>query len=134
MILLSNIQPYTSGAYEPVSTGKIDLVVLREAKGEYVDRRYVPGMVEPITIKGVNIHPMSDGQKMVLPEADRSKEWLKIYSPVELFYETEGENRRGPDRFEYFGVMYEVMKSRVYRMGRLDHCKAMAVILEKTPE
>lgn len=134
MTILSPLATYSAGSYEPIQTGRVDLVVIRQGKGSYVDRRWVEGVSEPVTIKNVNIQPMTDAQKLILPEAVRTKEWLKIYSPSEIRQFKEGADGHDSDKFEYEGVMYEVIKARHYGMGVLNHYKALAVSLEKTPE
>jgi len=133
MTILSPLTTYSAGNYIPLQTGRVDLVVFRQEAGSYIERRWVEGQVTPVTVKAVNIQPMSDNQKLILAEADRTKEWLKLYSPEPLRTIKEGIDGHDSDKFEYEGVMYEVCKARVYRMGVLNHCKALAVSLEKTP-
>lgn len=76
---------------------------------------------------------MNEREKLIFPESERTKEWLKVYSPELLRTLKEGAGGYAPDTFSFNGIDYEIKKVRNYSMGVQDHYKALAVSIEKTP-
>lgn len=110
-------------------TKKIPLTVLRSTQGSYVDGEWVEGTETSIPVE-VNIQPFRDSELMLLPEADRSKEWYKLYCADELRTAKQGASGWEADEFIWEGDRYKVMKSKYYSMGILDHWKIHAARVE----
>lgn len=91
------------------------------------------GKGKEVEIKGVNIQPLKDSEYLLLPEGHRTRDWLKLYSKEELQTPLEGASGHGGDEFTYKGTRYQVVRSKRYAMGVLDHFKSLAVSVEKTP-
>ena len=68
----------------------------------------------------------------MLPEADRSKECIKIYTTSELLQRKEGASPNEGDLISWDGKLFEVMKVVHYQMGILDHYRAVAMRKEIT--
>lgn len=115
-------------------TGHINLEVRRSlGGGDYNDDGiWVPSQKKIVTIRA-NVQPFNTSQTLLLPEADRTKEWIHVRSPDQIIKMEEGENGTEADVFIYFGKVYKVMALRVYRMGVLDHYHAHAALDSPTP-
>lgn len=111
---------------------KIPLDITRQIAGSYVDGEWIEGATSIVTVQA-NVHPFSDYQVMLLPEADRTKSWLWVFSASELRSKKEGAGGTGADRFTWNGETYEIMKTQRYQMGVSDHYEAKAARIEKTP-
>jgi hypothetical protein len=115
-------------------TKKIPLTILRSTQGSYVDGEWVEGAEVEVPLE-VNIQPFRDSELMLLPEADRSKEWYKLYCADELRTAKQGTSGWEADEFILDGDRYKVMKVKPYdKMGILDHWKAHAARLEISAE
>lgn len=111
---------------------KIPVVITRETQGTFIDGDWVEGTEEQITIQA-NVHPFSDYQVMMLPESDRTKSWMWLFTVSDIRQKKEGSQGWGPDRFTWDGDLYEVMAVRNYRMGVVDHREAKCARIELTP-
>lgn len=111
-------------------TKKIPLVIYREALGEWVNGDWVEGAETEVDIE-VNIQPIKDHELMMFPESERTNKWYKLYSADEIRTVKEGAN--GSDEFIYEGDRYRVMKVRSYKMGILNHYRAVAARVSLTP-
>lgn len=114
-------------------TGKVEVIFYRSAgEGEWVEGEWVePERVEVPLI--VNIQPLRQNEILLLPEAERTREWLKVYCAEDILKDEEGEGGHRGDEFEWEGFLYKVMSKRHYRMGILDHTRAFAARVGKTP-
>ena len=110
-------------------TKKIPLTLIRSAAGSYVDGEWVEGTETNIPIE-VNIQPLKEAELMLLPEADRGKQWWKMYSASEIRMDKQGASGWAADEFVYQGDRYKVMKVENYAMGTLNHWKALAARME----
>lgn len=110
-------------------TKKIPLTLIRKAAGEYVSGRWVEGLETLVPIE-VNIQPMKEEELLILPEADRARQWYKVYSDSEIRADKQGVGGYSADEFEFEGDRYKVMKVRHYSMGILNHFRAMAARVE----
>lgn len=120
--------------YPPLlSTGKVTLDITRREKQSFNRGRPVPG-AESIVQVVCNVQPvLKSSDTIILPEADRSKACLKVYTQgAELRALKEGPNGHGADRFTWQGEVYEVMKVINYAMGVLNHYKAICMRVELT--
>lgn len=111
-------------------TKKIPLTIYRTlAQGSYVDGEWVASAATTV-VREVNIQPLKDEELMLLPEADRSREWYKLYCAEDLIADKPGTSGTVADEFIYKGDRYKVMKVKAYDMGVLNHVRAMAARLE----
>lgn len=120
--------------YPPLlSTGQVKLDFTRRAAATYDRGRPVPG-VETIVPIVCNVQPvLKSSDTILLPEADRSKACLKVYSKgAEIRELKEGPAGHSADRFTWQGDVYEVMKVINYAMGILNHYKAICMRVELT--
>lgn len=116
-----------------LSTGKVTLEIIRREAATYDKGRPVPGL-ETIVPVVCNVQPiLKTTDTMLLPEADRSKACIKVYTKGgEIRQLKEGVNGWAADRFVWEGDLYEVMKAINYRMGVLNHYKAICMRVELT--
>lgn len=107
-------------------THKVPITVERVTGGSWVKGRWVEGESVEIEIEG-NVQPLKFHEIMQLPESDRTREWIKIYS-AEQMYTSEESSEEGhqADLIHWEGKVYKVMKCRHYSMGVLDHFHALA--------
>ena len=111
-------------------TKKIPLTIYRTAsQGSYVDGEWVAASASEI-VREVNIQPFKDEELLLLPEADRSREWYKLYCAEDLIADKPGASGTIADEFVWNGDRYKVMKVKAYGMSILDHYKAHAARLE----
>lgn len=113
-------------------TRKEIIPVLRSMSGAYVDGIWVPGEIVEITIEG-NAQPMRGSELLALPESDRSKESIKVYTASTL-NTVEEVGATVADVVVWSGKKYKVMRAYTYTMGILDHTKAVCYRLPETPE
>ncbi len=108
-------------------TKTIPVQVFREGKPTVVKGRPVPGPEIEFTIQA-NVQPFNFKDLQILPEADRTKEWIKLYMATPDLIRTarEGSDGYQADEVVYAGQRYKVMRIRSYRMGTLDHTHAIA--------
>ena len=111
-------------------TKKIPLTVYRTtAQGSYVNGSWVAGSTVEV-IREVNIQPFKDEELLLLPEADRSREWYKLYCAEDFIADKPGASGTIADEFVWNGDRYKVMKVKAYGMSVLDHYKVHAARLE----
>lgn len=116
-------------------TKYVDLVITRSiGKGDYSDvtGKYVEAQTKEVEIKA-NIQPMKASQTLLLPESDRTKEWLNVWSQSEIRKMQEGDGGWDADTFIYNKKKYKVMGVSTYQMGVLDHYQAKACLDSPTP-
>lgn len=113
-------------------TKKIPIDIDRRAKGAFVEGDWVPGSVTTV-VREVNIQPLKDTEIMMLPEADRTRTWYKLYCAEDLRTDQEGVGGWSADEFMWQGYRYKIMKVRRYDMSILDHFRAHAARIEVTP-
>lgn len=106
-------------------TKKIPLDILRKTAGQFVNGRWVDGAETIVPIE-VNIQPLKEAELMLLPEADRAKQWYKVYSASEIRIDRQGANGWSADEFVFEGERYKFMKVEHYSMGILNHWKGLA--------
>ena len=114
-------------------TKKIPLTIIRSTQGSYVNGEWVEGTETQVPLE-VNIQPFKDQDLLLLPEADRSREWYKIYCADEIRMDKQGTSGWSADEFVYEGNRYKVMKSKKWSMGVLDHFEVAAARLEISAE
>lgn len=106
-------------------TGSTTLTIKRRGREVLVKGR--PAFPEPeiITIEA-NVQPLKFMELQQLPEPDRTKEWIKIFSAQRIRTMREGDSGWLADIVLWDGDEYEVLRTKSYAMGVLDHCVAYA--------
>lgn len=104
-------------------TRKVPLTISRYALGNYTTGDYVKATPTTVIVEA-NIQPMRDREILQMPEADRTKIWVKVYSASLIRSNKEG--AYDADRFEWQGDIFQVEKVQNYSMGVLDHYRATA--------
>lgn len=116
-----------------LSVGHVKLDIIRREPEIYERGRPVPGATTYVQVV-CNVQPvLKASDTLLLPEADRSKACLKVYTKgTPMYGREEGEQGTAADRFYWKGNLYEVMKVIDYDMGILNHYKAICMRVEKT--
>lgn len=98
------------------------ITVKRPGEVTYVNGRKQVGLPTTHTIEA-NIQPFKYKDLMLLPEADRTKQWYKLFmTPDQDIREaTEGDNPVEADSIVWHGLEYKVMQIQHWEMGVLDH-------------
>lgn len=109
-------------------TGSVQLSLLRGEPDKVVNGRPVKGETEDLEIKA-NVQPLSFREVMQLPESERTKDWIKIYSPEMIRTLKEGEHQA--DVVLWQDEQWRVMKCHSYKMSILDHYVAHATKITK---
>lgn len=119
-------------------TKKVPITLKRRVQGSYVNGEWVEGTTTDVVIQA-NVQPLRDHELMQLPESERSKEWLKIYSADEIRSQVEGTGGWDADEFQFDSMedgklyTFKVMKVRRYKMGILNHHRGLAARISITP-
>lgn len=111
---------------------KTPVDILRHAAGSYVDGRWAEGAETTVTIQA-NVHPFTDYQVSIMPESDRTKSWVWMFTADLVRQKKEGVGGYGADRFMWEGDLYEAMKVQKYSMTVQDHYEIKAARVELTP-
>lgn len=113
-------------------TNKISVSIERRGQGSWSFGEWVEG--DPITvIREVNIQPLKPSEILQMPEADRTREWYKVYCAEDLRTMQEGVGGWDADEFTWQGYNYKIMKVSNWSMGILNHFKAYAARTPVTP-
>lgn len=115
-----------------LSVGKVCLTIYRSSLGQYVDGFYQENTDDESFKLWANVQPLSYHETLLLPEQSRSNKTLKVYSRCNLRTAKEGSWQA--DEFDWDGDRYRVMKTLSYKMGVLDHSKAICERIEITPD
>lgn len=115
-------------------THKIPLTIYRQASGSFVDGDWVEGSVVEVVLQ-VNIQPLKPYEIMILPEADRTRVWVKFYSADYARTLKEGTTGWDADEFIWKNDRYKIMKVDDWTngMGILEHVRVQAARIELTP-
>jgi hypothetical protein len=105
--------------------------VRRYASGSLVKGRWVPDASYTETEIIASIQPMSGRERELLPEGERTKEIIRIYTKHGLRQAMEKNNVKG-DQVSYKGRMYEVKRVDTWDFdwNNMAHFKAMATLVE----
>lgn len=78
-----------------------------------------------------NVQNVGFQELLTLPEADRRKQWIKLYTQLEedIRGAREGSNGHKADIVVWQGLEYQVMKVQDWEMGVLDHKCVHAAML-----
>lgn len=133
----SLLVPKREGKYSPTSpkfrlTKHTTITVQRASAGIRVKGRWISGSTVDIPIEA-NVQPMRGHELVVLPEADRTKESIKVYCS-ETLQTIEEVNQEEADIIIWNGKKFRATKTMSYKMGVLDHTKTICVRLPETPQ
>jgi hypothetical protein len=117
--------PINKRTYPSFSLIQTTSITLKRSQGSYVNGKWIDGIATSTTIEA-NVQPTPAKELALLPEADRTKEWITVYSVSEMRTAKEGSGGWTADLIVWKGNNYKVMKSQHWEMGTLDHYKAMA--------
>ena len=113
-------------------TGQVVITVSRSVGGQRVKGAWQDAAPTETEIKA-NIQPvLSSTDTLFLPEGDRSKVAVKLFTTDELQSRREGSNPVQGDTFIWNGYTYEVRRVISWQMGFLDHYQSIAVRREIT--
>lgn len=113
-------------------TGQATVDVTRVEGGSLVKGIWRKGTPTTFSIKA-NIQPLLKGTDLqLLPEGDRTREVIKVYTTTPLLQRQEGSQAHEGDLISWDGKMFEVIRAITYKMGLLDHTKAICVRKEIT--
>lgn len=115
-------------------TKTVDVTILRAAvAGEYnEDGYYIEGLAEEIIVKA-NVQPLRGHELLSVPEADRTRNWIRLYTEDNI-YVVDEKTGFVSDTVIWNGQKYKVVRTETYVMGTLDHTKAIAYRLPLTPD
>lgn len=113
-------------------THKTPITILRASKGEWVKGKWVPGTVQAV-IMDANVQPLKGSELTALPESDRTKESIKVYS-VETLKTLEEVSQEEADVIVWEDKKFRAIKAMTYKMGVLDHTKTICVRFPETPQ
>lgn len=113
-------------------THKTSVTVLRATEGEWVKGKWVPGTVQEVIVEA-NVQPLKGSELTALPESDRTKESIKVYS-VETLKTLEEVSQEEADVIVWEGKKFRAIKAMTYKMGVLDHTKTICVRFPETPQ
>lgn len=106
--------------------------VARQATaGAYVDGLWVDGSPQALTIKA-SVQPVSGRERAMLPEGDREREMVKLYSDTELKPSSQA-NQKAGDVVTWEGRDYLVTSCQLWKnpFGVLgSHWKCMARLVD----
>ena len=100
--------------------------IKRFAVGSYVKGQYQRGNIEKIEGVICSIQPIKGRELMNLPEAQRTKEGVKLYTNIELFTADDVNNKKA-DRFEYNNQEWEIQKVERWVNTDIEYFKSLAV-------
>lgn len=107
---------------------KKPLLVERSEPGTRVDGRWVEGVVSTFEIQG-HYYPLTNAEKLALPESFRSKSTYKMHSTTELFSVRE-KNSQSADKVLIKDEWLEVQEADHFNMGVRDHYEYLLVRFE----
>lgn len=115
------------------------VTIHRQSAGTYVDGEWVEGTTVDIPVQ-LKVQPAKPFELQQFPEADRSKEWLKVYCDTNLRSQVEGNGGFDADEFEWESIIdgtaytFKVMKTYRFKDSVLDHWKGWAARKELSAE
>lgn len=113
-------------------THKLPITVKRYGEGSWVDGYFVNSVETTLNIEA-NVQPLKGRELLTLPEADRTKESIKVYC-VETLNTVEEVGQKKADIIIWEGKRFQAIKPMTYKMGVLDHTKTICYRLPETPQ
>ena len=115
-----------------VLTHKTPITIIRASAGDWVDGYRVKGSTTEITLEA-NVQPLKGSELLALPESDRTKESIKIYS-VETLKTVDEYSQEEADIVVWNGKKFKAAMTMTYQMGILDHTKTICFRMPLTPD
>lgn len=112
-------------SYSPGPTGSTTVTVTRYGPATMV-RGQAQITTSTFDITDANIQPAFYTDLMRLPEGQRDRDAQIMFTTATLFATQRSTNAKG-DRVAYNNKVYEVVDTREYRMGVLDHSEVLMV-------
>lgn len=112
--------------FNPTVVGFVNVMVKRPSiSGTYVSGIYQDSVPTSFMIKA-NIQPAASEDLMRLPELERTKDPIMVYTATQL---NAGSHvlKQSPDVITWNGNDYEVYSLATYSMGVLDHTEALCL-------
>ena len=107
-----------------------DVTFIRKQSGSYVNGDWVDGSTEELTLK-CSVQPQSrPSTVMNLPEGDRNKSLIELYTDEFVSDGKSGDGMYAPDTFTWNGSEYSVIKSLPWTTTRLAHYMVVAAKVE----
>lgn len=113
-------------------THKTPITILRKSEGEWIDGYYLDA-TETTLIVEANVQPMRGHELLTLPEADRTRDSIKVYC-VETLNTLNEFGQKKADLIVWEGKKYQAIRTDTYKMGVLDHTKTICYRLPETPQ
>lgn len=108
------------------------LTISRPPSGSYVDGQWIEGDPTTVTLTAV-VQPMSARERLLLPEATRSRATVKVYTDESMQAADESAQVAG-DRFTWDGRTWEVFSTEHQAAGTLAHYKSLAALVDLPAE
>lgn len=110
---------------KPRMLKQVPLTLTRSNGGQWVGGRWQPSVDTQVLIEA-SVQPVTRSTDlMMLPEGDRAKAAVEVWSASEIRMVKEGDGGWSPDRFTWLDNEYEVMKAMPWQMGHIDHYHAV---------
>lgn len=106
-------------------TRSTQITLKRRTKPVLVKGRVTPQTPTESSIQA-NVQPLKPEEIMMLPESERSRDFIKLFSVSEIRSNREGDDGYLADIVVWNGDDYEVVKVTHYQMGVLNHYEAIA--------
>ena len=105
-------------ALDLIGTFGVTVTVTRTAAGVYAKGEYAPGATSTLTTT-MSVQPMSGRELLNLPEAQRTRQWVRGYCPIELRTADQSGSLKA-DLVAYAGKSYEVQKVEYWQSTASD--------------
>lgn len=114
-------------------TKSVQITILRASgAGQWVNGYFQKGLEETLVVEA-NVQPMRGHELIVLPEADRTKETIKVYTRDRL-NTVQDVGQKQADVIIWEGKKFRAIQTQTYQMGVLDHTKTICVRYPETPD
>lgn len=113
-------------------THKVPIQVKRYGEGAWVDGYFINDVETTLDVEA-NVQPLRGHELITLPEADRTKDSIKVYC-VETLNTVEEVGQKKADIVIWEGKRFQAIKTMTYKMGVLDHTKTICYRLPETPQ
>ena len=116
----------------PISRHGGPVLVTRPSPGSYVGGKWVDGPSPAQFTATMSIQPFSLREMLILPESERSRMYVKVYSDTPVRPLDEATATKG-DRFPYDNRTMEVQKNGTWDIPKVTlqpHFKAIAAAIE----
>lgn len=113
-------------------THKVPIQVKRFGEGAWVEGYFVNGAETTLDVEA-NVQPLKGHELLSLPEADRTKESIKVYC-VETLKTVDEVGQKKADVIIWEDKRWQAIRTMTYKMGVLDHTKTICYRLPETPD